>query len=101
VVRHDPVPHREAVDLAARFDDLARDPKGPGSLSLVRLPTMPYANVLLRRLVDELRPSDRFNVVTFTTSVNHLWPEAVPNTPERVREAKQFVQGLTAGAVKG
>lgn len=48
-------------------------------------------------MIDKLRPSDRFNVVTFTTGVNTLWPEAMPNTAERVREAKQFVQGLQAG----
>ena len=47
-------------------------------------------------MIEKLRPDDRFNVVTFTTSVSQLWPEAVPNTPERVREAKQFIEGLTA-----
>ncbi|HXH59850.1 MAG TPA: VWA domain-containing protein, partial [Fimbriimonadaceae bacterium] len=48
-------------------------------------------------MIDKLRPDDVFNIVTFTTSVNKLWPEPVPNTPERVNEAKQFVRGLTAG----
>jgi Ca-activated chloride channel family protein len=48
-------------------------------------------------MIDKLRPDDRFNVVTFTTGVNHLWPESMANTPDRVREAKQFVQGLQAG----
>ena len=51
---------------------------------------------LTMAMIEKLRPDDRFNVVTFTTSVNQLWPEAVPNTPERVREAKQFIEGLTA-----
>jgi exopolyphosphatase/guanosine-5'-triphosphate,3'-diphosphate pyrophosphatase len=47
------------AELKRAIEDLARnDLKGPGSLSLVRLPTLPYANILLRRLVDELRPSE-------------------------------------------
>jgi Ca-activated chloride channel family protein len=48
-------------------------------------------------MIDKLRPDDLFNVVTFTTGVNFLWPESVPKTPERVREARQFVLGLNAG----
>ncbi|MCH7905299.1 MAG: VWA domain-containing protein [Armatimonadetes bacterium] len=48
-------------------------------------------------MIDKLRKDDTFNVVTFNTSVNLLWPEPVPNNRERVREAKQFVRGLTAG----
>ncbi|MCH7905300.1 MAG: VWA domain-containing protein [Armatimonadetes bacterium] len=47
-------------------------------------------------MIDTLRPEDRFNVVTFTTGVDTLWPEPVPNNRERVNEAKQFIQGLVA-----
>jgi Ca-activated chloride channel family protein len=48
-------------------------------------------------MIDKLRPGDLFNVVTFNTSVNHLWPESMPNTPAMVRQAKQFVEGLQTG----
>ncbi len=47
-------------------------------------------------MIDKLRPDDLFNVVTFTTGVNQLWPESMPNRPDLVRQAKQFVQGLQA-----
>ena len=48
-------------------------------------------------MIDKLRANDVFNVVTFTTGVNTLWPESMPNTPQRVREAEEFINGLHAG----
>ncbi len=52
---------------------------------------------LTTAMIDKLRPGDVFNVVTFTTGVNRLWPEPRPNTPANVAQAKQFVSGLNAG----
>ncbi|MCH8979957.1 MAG: VWA domain-containing protein [Armatimonadetes bacterium] len=46
-------------------------------------------------MIDRLRPDDTFNVLTFRTGVNFLWPQSMPSTTERIREAKQFVSGLT------
>ncbi len=48
-------------------------------------------------MIDKLRANDVFNVVTFTTGVNKLWPESMPYNPQRVREAEEFIKGLQAG----
>ena len=46
--------------------------------------------------LDRLRPGDRFNVIEFNSSPNALFNESLELTPQRLRQAKQFVQGLHA-----
>lgn len=47
-------------------------------------------------MIDQLRSDDTFNVATFTTTNNTLWPEAVPADSAHIAEAKRFVKGLQA-----
>ncbi len=46
------------------------------------------------RLIDGMRPSDRFNLVRFAGDTGTLWPTPRPNTPSNVQAARQFVQSL-------
>jgi len=50
----------------------------------------------MEKLIDGMRPSDRFNVVRFAGDTGTLWPEPRPKTPANVSAAKQFVAGLRA-----
>ena len=50
----------------------------------------------MEKLIDGMRPSDRFNVVRFAGDTGTLWPEPRPKTAENVRAAKQFVAALRA-----
>jgi Ca-activated chloride channel family protein len=46
------------------------------------------------RLIDSIRPTDRFNVVRFAGDTGTLWSAPRANTPANVQAAKQFVESL-------
>ena len=50
----------------------------------------------LRRFVELLSPEDKFNILTFGTSVQLFAPDFVPATPENVALAKDFIRRLSA-----
>lgn len=48
------------------------------------------------RLLETLRPQDRFRIVAFSTDVSSFRPNFAPATPATVHEARSFLRGLTA-----
>jgi Ca-activated chloride channel family protein len=46
----------------------------------------------MAKLIDGMRPSDRFNVVRFAGDTGTLWSEPKPNTPENAAAARRFVE---------
>jgi len=46
------------------------------------------------RLMDGMRASDRFNIVRFAADTGTLWPAPRPKSPENVRAARRFIEGL-------
>jgi Ca-activated chloride channel family protein len=48
----------------------------------------------MQRLLDGMRPEDRFNVVRFAGDTGTLWPQPRPGTPENRRAAKAYVDSL-------
>ncbi len=54
------------------------------------------AKAALRQALDALRPGDRFRLVAFSTRVLRFRDELVPATPENVRAARAFLDGLDA-----
>lgn len=51
---------------------------------------------LTLKLIDKMRPTDTFNVVSFSNGARKLWPEPRPNTPANLGEAKSYVSNLQA-----
>ncbi|MBS1724289.1 MAG: VWA domain-containing protein [Armatimonadetes bacterium] len=47
-------------------------------------------------LIDLLRPTDTFNVISFSNGAHALWSAARPNTSENLNEAKARVKSLEA-----
>ena len=58
----------------------------------------PIANskALTLKLIQTLRPNDTFNVMGFNTQVKMLWPSAKSVTPDTLKEATAFVEGMQA-----
>lgn len=54
------------------------------------------AKAALRQAIAALRPSDRFRLVAFSTRVVHFRDEFVAATPDNVRDARGFLDHLTA-----
>jgi Ca-activated chloride channel family protein len=51
----------------------------------------------MREALSQLRPADTFNVVTFASGTNRLFPKARRATQDTVREARSFVDRMKAG----
>ena len=54
------------------------------------------AKAALRQAIAALRPDDRFRLVAFSTRVVHFRDDYVPATPDNVRDARAFLDGLAA-----
>ena len=55
---------------------------------------MDLSKELMERLIDDLRPEDTFGVLRYDDSASALWPTPMAATPERRREALDFVRSL-------
>jgi Ca-activated chloride channel family protein len=51
------------------------------------------AKKTIARALDNLRPEETFNLITFSGATRILFPEAVPATPENIKAAKQVLAG--------
>jgi hypothetical protein len=52
---------------------------------------------LMRKALASMRAGDTFNVITFAGSTAILWPELRPASPDNVKMAMDFVNGLASG----
>ncbi len=52
---------------------------------------------LMRRLLSELRPQDRFNILTFSGGSKVLAPESLAATPENLARTASFIDKLEGG----
>lgn len=59
-------------------------------------PSMPQAKASLIFALDRLTPADRFDVIRFDDTMERLFLDTVPASPENVAKAKAFVSGLSA-----
>lgn len=59
-------------------------------------PSMRQAKAGLLAGLARLKPRDRFTVIRFNHSLERLFPEPVPATPENLRAAERFVAALEA-----
>lgn len=59
-------------------------------------PSMAQAKASLIFALDRLSPADRFEVVRFDDTMERLFLDTVPASPENVAKAKGFVAGLNA-----
>lgn len=57
---------------------------------------MQQARELLEYCISELKPGDRFNIITFATSVDSLFDEIRPVNEETKRDAMRFIRNLDA-----
>ncbi|HEY6968514.1 MAG TPA: VIT domain-containing protein [Candidatus Angelobacter sp.] len=51
------------------------------------------AKKTIARALDNLRPEETFNLITFSGATRILFPEAVPATPENIKAAKTVLAG--------
>lgn len=58
---------------------------------------MDQARAALLQSLGGLRPTDRFRLISFSSGVTRFRPGFVAATPEALRAARAFVEGLTAG----
>lgn len=59
-------------------------------------PSIVQAKEALQRALRKLRPSDRFNIVTFSNSAHALFPKSLPGTEEYLAVARRYLQTLQA-----
>ena len=59
-------------------------------------PSMGQAKASLIYALGRLDPRDRFNVIRFDDTMEIVFPEAVPATPENIGNARHYVGGLEA-----
>jgi Ca-activated chloride channel family protein len=59
-------------------------------------PSIVQAKEALQRALGKLRPSDRFNIVSFSNSAHALFPESLPGTEEYVSVAMRYLNTLKA-----
>lgn len=52
---------------------------------------------VMRKALSTMRAGDTFNVITFAGSTAILWPELRPASPDNVKTAMDFVNGLVSG----
>lgn len=57
---------------------------------------MQQARELLEYCISELKPGDRFNIITFATSVDSLFDEIQPINESTKRDALRFIRNLDA-----
>jgi Ca-activated chloride channel family protein len=55
------------------------------------------AKKTIARALDNLRPEETFNLITFSGDTRILFPEAVPATPENIQAAKHVLAGAYGG----
>jgi Ca-activated chloride channel family protein len=55
------------------------------------------AKVLLRRLIESLRPSDTFNVILFAGAANVLAPQSLPSDPSHIQSALRHIDRQQGG----
>ena len=58
--------------------------------------SMDQAKDALLLALDDLRPSDKFNIIDFDSVARPLFPQPMFADPSRIAEAKEFVGGITA-----
>ncbi len=46
--------------------------------------------------LDKLQPTDRFNVIRFSSDASSVFPASVPASPDAVEKARRFISGLQA-----
>ncbi len=49
----------------------------------------------MRQALKRLRPADTFQVIRFSSNASTFGPEPVPATPENIREAVRYIDGLS------
>jgi Ca-activated chloride channel family protein len=59
-------------------------------------PSIVQAKEALRRALQKLRPSDRFNIVTFSSNAHALFPQSLPGTEENLAMAMSYLNSLQA-----
>jgi Ca-activated chloride channel family protein len=57
-------------------------------------PPLESAAALMSRMLDEVRPEDRFRTIVFGSEAKQLQAEAVPPTPEHLARARRFLAEL-------
>lgn len=65
-----------------------------GSMSGLPIET---SKSLVRKVLDRLRPDDKFNIFVFAGGNGQLWAKPMPNTPRNVMEAKHYLNDLRGG----
>jgi hypothetical protein len=55
------------------------------------------AKKVISQAIDTMRPSDRFNIVSFNNTVDQLWPQSQPNTAESRARAQRYIEERTGG----
>ena len=58
--------------------------------------SMDQAKDALLLALDDLRPSDKFNIIDFDSAARPLFQQPMVADPARIAEARQFVGGITA-----
>lgn len=58
--------------------------------------SMEQAKAALRLALDDLRPSDRFNVIDFDSLARPLFDSSRAASPDNIRAANAFIDGITA-----
>lgn len=55
------------------------------------------AKDVITQAIETMRPKDRFNVISFNNTLDVLWPQPQPNTPENRTRARQDVDQRQGG----
>ncbi len=55
------------------------------------------AKDVITQAIDTMRPKDRFNVISFNHTLDVLWSQPHPNTPENRTRARQYVDQRQGG----
>ncbi len=85
------LPPRQVTDEAVVPRDLIFVLDTSGSM---RGKPLDQSKRAMQRLLDGMRPADRFNLVRFAGDTGTLWPEPRPNIPANLAAAKAFVESL-------
>jgi Ca-activated chloride channel family protein len=103
--------YSEEVD-GERYDLLMVMPPGAPEAAASRLPretifvvdtsgsmsgtAMAQAREALLLALDKLQPTDRFNVIRFSSTSSAVFPDSVPASPGAIEKARRFISGLDA-----
>jgi Ca-activated chloride channel homolog len=55
------------------------------------------AKVVMAKAIDQLRPGDTFNLITFAGDTRIMWPEPRPATKDTIAEAQKFLSERQGG----